>query len=113
MCTKPCTCLMNAEHRKAFVDAHKAGRAKTTQVTLSDMAMPSSKMEKVISAGLTWIIKDFQPFSAFDSEAFREFLSVCNPMLKPPCAATVRGRLTLYREQLVDQVRALVISTMT
>lgn len=105
---------MQAKHESLYVEVMKASEPKkgTRQATLTEMTVPASKLDKIVSAGLRWMIKDFQPFSVFDSDAFREFLSTCSPMLKPPCSATIRAKLPLFREELAGQIHLRMSTTM-
>ncbi|KAG0041237.1 hypothetical protein BGZ90_009977, partial [Linnemannia elongata] len=67
--------------------------------------------EEFIQAVLNWITQDYEPFSRFDSPAFRDFLGVINPKVSLVCARTIRMRLPGYRAHIEGQINTLLQET--
>ncbi|KAF9085403.1 hypothetical protein BGX27_003468, partial [Mortierella sp. AM989] len=79
--------------------------------TPSTMTTTQKKKEEFIQAALNWITQDYDPFSTFDSSAFREFLAVIDPDVKPVCAKTIRMRLPDFRAHIERQINTLLQKT--
>ena len=77
----------------------------------SAMTATQQTREEFIQAALNWIIQDYEPFSRFDSPAFRDFLSVINPNVSLICARTIRTRLPDYRAHIEGQINTLLQET--
>ncbi|KAG0196519.1 hypothetical protein BGX33_001565, partial [Mortierella sp. NVP41] len=69
------------------------------------------KREEFIQGALNWITQDYEPFSRFDSPAFRKFLSVIDPNVKPVCARTIRMRLPDFRARIERQINTQLQDT--
>jgi hypothetical protein len=79
--------------------------------TPSIMTATQKKKEEFIQAALNWITQDYEPFSRFDSPAFREFLTAIDPNVKPVCAKTIRMRLSDFRANIERQINTLLQKT--